>query len=72
MARLEEIDKSLKGPGYALTTADRKKLGLEKKRIKKKWKSPGGGIVRDAQGNIIGDYRTGLEKKVFDLKQRLK
>ena len=72
MARLEEIDKSLKGPGYALTTADRKKLGLEKKRIKKKWKSPGGGIVRDAQGNIIGDYRTGLEKKVFDLKQGLK
>ena len=72
MARLEEIDKSLKGPGYALTTADRKKLGLEKKRIKKKWKSPGGGIVKDAQGNIIGDYRTGLEKKVFDLKQRLK
>ena len=50
----------------------RKDYQLEKKSIKKKWKSPGGGIIKDEKGNVIADYRTGLERKVFELKKRLK
>ena len=79
MAKLEEIDAWLKENTPVKDkfwekdkASTRKNYQLEKKRIKKKWKSPGGGVIKDEEGNIIGDYRTGLERKVFELKKRLK
>ena len=79
MAKLEEIDTWLKENPPVKDKfwekdkpSTRKDYQLEKKSIKKKWKSPGGGVIRDEKGNVVADYRTGLERKVFELKKRLK
>ena len=69
MVRLEEIDKTLKGIGATLTTEDRKKLALERKKIKEKWRDEGGGVIKDAEGNVIADFRKGLKQKVLELKK---
>ena len=79
MAKLEEIDTWLSNNPPVKDIfwekdkpKTRKEYNLEKKRIKKKWKSPGGGVIKDEEGNVVADYRTGLERKVFELKKRLK
>lgn len=79
MAKLEEIDTWLKKNPPVKDKfwekdkpSTRKDYQLEKKRIKKKWKNPGGGVIKDEEGNVVADYRTGLERKVFELKKRLK
>ena len=79
MAKLEEIDTWLKKNPPVKDKfwekdkpSTRKDYQLEKKSIKKKWKSPGGGVIKDEEGNVVADYRTGLERKVFELKKRLK
>ena len=72
MARLEEIDKTLKGVGATLTLADRQNLASERNKLKEKWKDEGGGVIRDKEGNIVADFRKGLKQKVLELKKRQK